>query len=167
VDLVPSPKCTFLRPKCEKTNINIEKTLAMQCYMFRFKCSTYIQLFFENIRININSTTHNLSLNINLKKCNKWQFQNDPQPRPQGLWGKMRRAAKALVKAGEIIHKLWIILSRDISEQMLYRGGTGGQFVWACAKKINMATYIRSASWIYLVLKLIKQHFNERKLCNI
>jgi hypothetical protein len=48
------------------------------------------------------------------------------QPRPQGLWGKMRRAAKALVKAGEIIHKLWIILSRDISEQMLYRGG-GGQ----------------------------------------
>ena len=34
----------------------------------------------------------------------------------------MRRAAKALVKAGEIIHKLWIILSRDISEQMLYRG---------------------------------------------
>jgi hypothetical protein len=42
------------------------------------------------------------------------------QPRPQGLWGKMRRAAKALVKAGEIIHKLWIILSRDISEQMLY-----------------------------------------------
>ena len=38
----------------------------------------------------------------------------------------MRRAAKALVKAGEIIHKLWIILSRDISEQMLYRGGGGG-----------------------------------------
>jgi hypothetical protein len=34
-------------------------------------------------------------------------------------------------------------------------------------EKINMATYIRSASWIYLVLKLIKQHFNERKLCNI
>jgi hypothetical protein len=27
VDLVPSPKCTFLRPKREKTNINIEKTL--------------------------------------------------------------------------------------------------------------------------------------------
>jgi hypothetical protein len=44
---------------------------------------------------------------------------------------------------------------------------TGGKFVWACAKKINMATYIRSVSWIYLVLKLIKQHFNERKLCNI
>jgi hypothetical protein len=44
---------------------------------------------------------------------------------------------------------------------------TGRQFVWACAQKINMATYIRSVSWIYLVLKLIKQHFNERKLCNI
>ena len=28
MDLVPSPKCTFLRPKCEKTNINIEKTLS-------------------------------------------------------------------------------------------------------------------------------------------
>ena len=32
VDLVPSPKCTFsrafLRPKCEKNNINIEKILA-------------------------------------------------------------------------------------------------------------------------------------------
>jgi hypothetical protein len=27
--------------------------------------------------------------------------------------------------------------------------------------------YIRSVSWIYLVLKLIKLHFNERKLCNI
>jgi hypothetical protein len=25
----------------------------------------------------------------------------------------------------------------------------------------------RSVSWIYLVLKLIKQRFNERKLCNI
>jgi hypothetical protein len=25
VDLVPSSKCTFLRPNCEKTNINIEK----------------------------------------------------------------------------------------------------------------------------------------------
>jgi hypothetical protein len=37
---------------------------------------------------------------------------------------------------------------------------TGGQFVWACAKKINMATYInRSVSWIYLVLKLIKTTF--------
>ena len=32
-----------------------------QCYMFWFKCSTYIQLFFENIRININSTTYNLT----------------------------------------------------------------------------------------------------------
>ena len=28
MNLVPSPKCTFLRPKCEKTNINIDKTLA-------------------------------------------------------------------------------------------------------------------------------------------
>jgi hypothetical protein len=27
-DLVPSLKCTFLRPKCEIININIEKTLA-------------------------------------------------------------------------------------------------------------------------------------------
>ena len=27
-DLVLSPKCTFLRPKCDETNVNIEKTLA-------------------------------------------------------------------------------------------------------------------------------------------
>ena len=27
-DLVPSLKCTFRRPKCEETNIDIEKTLA-------------------------------------------------------------------------------------------------------------------------------------------
>ena len=44
---------------------------------------------------------------------------------------------------------------------------TDGHFVRSMREKINMATYIRSASWIYLVLKLIKQHFNERKLCNI
>jgi hypothetical protein len=38
--------------------------------------------------------------------------------------GKRQRAAKArrLVNAGEIMVNLWIILSRDISEQMLYRG---------------------------------------------
>ena len=33
--------------------------------------------------------------------------------------------------------------------------------------QISNGPPLRSASWIYLVLKLIKQHFNERKLCNI
>jgi hypothetical protein len=31
----------------------------------------------------------------------------------------------------------------------------------------SQTSYIRSVTWIYLVLKLIKQHFNERKLRNI
>ena len=51
--------------------------------------------------------------------------------------------------------------------QLLDSPPTDGHFVRSMREKINMATYIRSASWIYLVLKLIKQHFNEQKLCNI
>jgi hypothetical protein len=34
----------------------------------KFKCSTYIQLFFENIRININSTTYNFVLKHKILK---------------------------------------------------------------------------------------------------
>jgi hypothetical protein len=45
-----------------------------QCYMFWFKCSTYIRLFFENIHININTIKYNLSLNI---KYLKRQFKDD------------------------------------------------------------------------------------------
>ena len=41
------PEMYFSPTKIRKTNTNIEKNTADQCYMFRFKCSKYIQLFFE------------------------------------------------------------------------------------------------------------------------
>jgi hypothetical protein len=40
------PEMYFSPTKIRKTNTNIEKNTD-QCYMFRFKCSKYIQLFFE------------------------------------------------------------------------------------------------------------------------
>jgi hypothetical protein len=70
VDLVPSPKCTLLRQNCEKPNINIEKHWPVLHVLIQmFHIYYYIQLFFEKIlRININTTTYNLSLNIKFKK---------------------------------------------------------------------------------------------------
>ena len=69
VDLVPSPKCTFLRPNCEKTDINIEKQwpvlhVLIQMFHIIIILSYYSKIY---VFININSTTYNLSLNIKLK----------------------------------------------------------------------------------------------------
>ena len=53
-----------MSPKCEE-NKYIHRKNTGQCYMFRFKCSTYIQLFFETCtRLNMNITTYNFSLYI-------------------------------------------------------------------------------------------------------
>ena len=62
----------------------------------------------------------------------------------------MRRAAKALVKAGEIIHKLWIILSRDISEQMLY-GGVQSRIA-LCSSIDNINTKMKKSVKVTKVL---------------
>jgi hypothetical protein len=45
MDLVPSPKYTFVRPKCEKRTTNIEKTLPSAiCVLIQMR---HIQLFFK------------------------------------------------------------------------------------------------------------------------
>jgi hypothetical protein len=56
VDLVPSPKCTFLRPNCEKTNINIGKHWPV--------LHVLIQIFHIYSAI----LRNNLSLHIEFKK---------------------------------------------------------------------------------------------------
>ena len=60
-DLVPSTKCIF---SAKKTIINIEKTLARATCFDSNAPHNYIQLFFENVRINIITIKYNLSLNI-------------------------------------------------------------------------------------------------------
>jgi hypothetical protein len=66
MDLVLSPKCTFLRSECEKTNVNIEKTLASATcfdsnapYIFSYSLKIYL-------RININTIQRTTCL-INIK----------------------------------------------------------------------------------------------------
>jgi hypothetical protein len=68
---VPSQKCTFLRPNCEKTNINIAEkhwpVLHIVIRMLLIQMFIYSTILnFEKIRIN--STTYNLFLNITFKK---------------------------------------------------------------------------------------------------
>jgi hypothetical protein len=76
--LSAKPEMYFSPTKLRQNKYKHRKTLASATCFDSNVPHIFKYIFFENIRININSTTYNLSLNIKFKKWHlKWQFKDD------------------------------------------------------------------------------------------